>query len=55
MRAQRCPIALLRGLERPIPTVMRSTHVIYVRDNAPDSFTYTVAKVLDEHQELFRM
>jgi len=49
------PIALLRGLERPIPTVMRSTHVIYVRDDAPDSFTYTVAKVLDEHQELFRM
>ncbi|MBV9505851.1 MAG: hypothetical protein JO323_12680 [Acidobacteriia bacterium] len=49
------PIALLRGLERPIPTVMRSTHVIYVRDDAPDSFAYTVAKALDEHQELFRM
>jgi len=49
------PIALLRGLERPIPTVMRSTHVIYVRDDAPDNFTYTVAKALDEHQELFRI
>lgn len=49
------PIALLRGLERPIPTVMRSTHAIYVRDDAPDSFTYTVAKALDEQQELFRM
>jgi len=49
------PIALLRGLERPIPTVMRSAHVIYVRDDAPDSFTYAVAKSLDEHQELFRM
>ena len=49
------PIALLRGLERPIQTVMRSAHVIYVRDDAPDSFTYAVAKALDEHQELFRM
>ena len=49
------PIAFLRGAERSIPTVMRSAHVIYVRDDAPDSFTYTVAKSLDEHQELFRM
>jgi TRAP-type uncharacterized transport system substrate-binding protein len=49
------PIAFLRGVERPIPTVMRSTHVIYVRDEAPDEFTYLVAKALDEHQELFRM
>jgi TRAP-type uncharacterized transport system substrate-binding protein len=49
------PIAFLRGAERPIPTVMRSAHVIYVRDDAPNSFTYTVAKSLDEHQELFRM
>jgi hypothetical protein len=49
------PIALLRGAERPIPTVMRSAHLIYVRDEAPESFAYTVAKALDEHQELFRM
>jgi TRAP-type uncharacterized transport system substrate-binding protein len=49
------PIAFLRGAERPIPTVMRSAHVIYVRDDAPDDFTYTVAKALDEHQEQFRM
>jgi len=34
---------------------MRSTHAVYVRDDAPDDFTYTVAKALDEHQELFRM
>ncbi len=49
------PIALLRGVERPIPTVMRSAHAIYVRDDAPDNFSYAVAKALDEHQELFRM
>jgi TRAP-type uncharacterized transport system substrate-binding protein len=49
------PLALLRGAERPIATAMRSTHLIYVRDDAPDDFTYTVAKALDEHQDLFRM
>ncbi len=49
------PLALLRGVERPIATVMRSSHLIYVRDDAPDDFSYTAAKALDEHQELFRM
>ena len=49
------PIAFLRGVERPIPTVERSANLIYVRDDAPDDFTYTVAKALDEHQDLFRM
>jgi TRAP transporter TAXI family solute receptor len=49
------PLAFLRGVDRPIPTVMRSAHVIYVRDDAPDDFAYTVAKALDEHQDLFRM
>ena len=49
------PIAFLRGVERPIPTIIRSSHVIYARDDAADSFTYAVAKALDEHQELFRM
>ena len=49
------PIAFLRGAERPIPTVMRSAHLIYVRDDAPDNFNYAVAKALGEHQELFRM
>jgi uncharacterized protein len=49
------PLALLRGVDRPIQTVMRAAHDIYVREDAPDSFTYDVAKALDEHQELFRM
>jgi TRAP-type uncharacterized transport system substrate-binding protein len=34
---------------------MRSSHLIYVRDEAPEDFSYTVAKALDEHQELFGM
>jgi uncharacterized protein len=49
------PYAAFRGLQRTIPTVMRSVHLIYVRDDAPDDFAYTVAKALDEHQELFRL
>lgn len=49
------PIAFLRGVDRPISTVMRSANLIYVRDDAPETFTYTVAKALDEHQDLFRL
>ncbi|HXK05888.1 MAG TPA: TAXI family TRAP transporter solute-binding subunit [Verrucomicrobiae bacterium] len=49
------PLALLRGVDRPIPTVMRPNHFIYVRDEAPDSFAYDVAKALDEHRDLFQV
>ncbi len=49
------PLALFRGVDRPIPTVMRPNHLIYVRDEAPDSFAYDVAKALDEHRDLFQV
>jgi TRAP-type uncharacterized transport system substrate-binding protein len=49
------PLALFRGVDRPIATVMRPNHFIYVRDEAPDSFTYDVAKALDEHRDLFQV
>jgi len=49
------PLALFRGVDRPIPTVMRPNHFIYVRDDAPDSFAYDVAKALDEHRDLFQV
>jgi TRAP-type uncharacterized transport system substrate-binding protein len=49
------PLALFRGVNRPIPTVMRPNHFIYVRDEAPDSFAYDVAKALDEHRDLFQV
>ena len=49
------PLALFRGVDRPIPTVMRPNHFIYVRDEAPDSFAYDVAKALDEHRDLFQV
>ena len=49
------PLALFRGVDRPIPTVMRPNHLIYVRDDAPDAFAYAVAKALDEHRQLFQV
>jgi uncharacterized protein len=49
------PLALFRGVDRPIPTVMRPNHLIYVRDEAPDDFAYAVAKALDEHRQLFQV
>ena len=49
------PLAIFRGVDRPIPTVMRPNHLIYVRDDAPDDFAYVVAKALDEQRELFQV
>ena len=49
------PLALFRGVDRPIPTVMRPNHFIYVRDDAPDDFAYLVARALDEHRQLFQV
>ena len=48
------PMGFLRGMDRRIPTLVRDRHVIYVRDDAPDDFAYTLAKALDEHQDEFR-
>jgi TRAP transporter TAXI family solute receptor len=48
------PMGYLRGVDHRIPTVIRDRHVIYVRDDAPDDFAYTLAKALDEHQDEFR-
>jgi len=49
------PLALFRGVDRPIPTVMRPNHFIYVRDDAPADFAFAVAKALAEHRQLFQM
>ncbi|HTS31014.1 MAG TPA: TAXI family TRAP transporter solute-binding subunit [Bryobacteraceae bacterium] len=49
------PLALFRGVDRPIPTVMRPNHFIYVRNDAPDDFAYAVAKALAEHRQLFQV
>lgn len=50
------PLGLLRGVDRDIPSVTRpGGTVIYLRDEAPDDFAYTLAKTLDEHRALFRV
>jgi len=48
------PVGLLRGINRPIPTVVRNGTVIYGRDDMPDDFAYTLAKAMDEHQDLLQ-
>jgi TRAP transporter TAXI family solute receptor len=48
------PNGLLRGLHEPIPTVVRTGHAVYARDDTPDEFAYAVARALDEQQQLFQ-
>jgi uncharacterized protein len=54
MQRGNVPIGLLRGINRVIPTVVRTGTVVYGRDDMPDEFAYTVAKALDERQDLLR-
>ena len=46
------PLGLFRGVDKPVPTVTRMGTVIYGRTDMPDDFAYTLAKALDEHQDL---
>ena len=39
---------------KPFPTVIRDGTVIYGRDDMPDDFAYTLAKAMDEHQDLLQ-
>jgi TRAP transporter TAXI family solute receptor len=48
------PNGLLRGIDHPIPTVVRTGHVVFGRDDMPDDFAYLVARALDEHQDLLQ-
>lgn len=48
------PAGLYRGIDRPIPTVVRTGTVIYGRTDMPDSFAYAVAKAMDEQQQLLQ-
>jgi TRAP transporter TAXI family solute receptor len=48
------PVGTLRGVTRPIPTVLRDGTVIYGRTDMPDNFAYDLAKAMDEHQELLQ-
>jgi TRAP transporter TAXI family solute receptor len=48
------PAGLYRGVDRPIPTVVRTGTVIYCRDDTPDYFAYIVARAMDEQQQLLQ-
>lgn len=48
------PVGLLPGIDRPIPTVVRTGTVVYTRDDVPDQFAYDVAKAIDEQQHLLQ-
>jgi TRAP transporter TAXI family solute receptor len=54
MELRDIPDGLLRGIDHPVPTAARTGHAVYGRADMPDDFAYTVAKALDEHQELLQ-
>jgi TRAP transporter TAXI family solute receptor len=41
---------LLRGVDREIPTLARSGHVVFSRDDMPEQAAYDAAKAIDEHR-----
>ena len=48
------PHQLMRGVVGDVPTVARTPHLIYGRDDTPEDFAYLLAKTLDEKRNLFR-
>ncbi len=48
------PVGLLRGIDKPILTAARTGNAVYGRTDMPDDFAYTLAKALDEHQDLLQ-
>jgi TRAP-type uncharacterized transport system substrate-binding protein len=48
------PLGLLRGVDRPIRTVVRTGTAIYGRADMPEAFAYVVAKAIDEQQDLLQ-
>jgi len=45
---------LLRGVDRPIPTVGRSGEAVFARDDAPEPSAYDVAKAIDQHHDALK-
>jgi uncharacterized protein len=54
LEQENIPFGLFRGVDRPIPSVARTGAVIYGRTDMPDDFAYTLAKAMDEHQDLLQ-
>jgi uncharacterized protein len=47
-------VGVLRGVDKPVNTLRELGTIIYGRTDMPDDFAYTLAKALDEHQELLQ-
>lgn len=47
LHEQNIPPGLVRGVDRPVPTVARNGTVIYGRTDMPDELAYTLAKAMD--------
>jgi TRAP transporter TAXI family solute receptor len=45
---------LLRGVDRAIPTVARSGHAVFAREDTPEQAAYDVAKAIDDHREALK-
>jgi TRAP-type uncharacterized transport system substrate-binding protein len=45
---------LLRGVDRPIPTVARSGEAIFARADTPEEAAYDVAKAIDAHRSALK-
>ena len=54
LEEQNIPVGLLRGIDHSFPVVARTGNVIYGRTDMPDDFAYTLAKAMDEHQDLLQ-
>jgi TRAP-type uncharacterized transport system substrate-binding protein len=48
------PQAYFAGVDRNIKTFGGSNQVVWVRDDAPDNFTYDLAKALDKQKILLK-
>jgi TRAP transporter TAXI family solute receptor len=48
------PAGLYKGVDRPIPTIVRSGTVIYGRSDMSDDVAYAITKALDERQDLLQ-
>lgn len=45
---------LLRGVDRPIPTVARTGHAVFARNDTPEQSAYDTAKAIDEHRDALK-
>jgi len=46
------PVGLFGKVKKPVPTITRMGTSIFARTDMPDDFAYTLAKALDEKQEM---